>query len=397
MPIQFDSNYPSWTVEAVFPAPIGTVDISEYVISASMFNGRQRETDRYDSAGTFVLDNWDGRFTPGNTGSAYASGGVNFVRPRVRINVRAVWSATTYYLHAGRATLWSDNWDAEGSDPTVTLSTVGLSADLARWNGQPVAAVGEGELSGARIDRILTAASWSGGTSLDVGLVAMAATTLDGNGVTQLEQVVDAEGGAFWIDPDGTAVFEDRAALVVNSRSNTSQVTFSQASVFFRDAQPSSGEDTLFNVVTMSRTDGPEQTVSDATSIATYGGELAYERTNLPALEDVDVLAVAEYNLARFKDPDARVAALTIDPAASPSLMWPHALGRRIRDRATVTAYVLRSATTVTEDVFIEGITHEFSQNRWQTSFTFSNAAPWDGFEAPVFDTGVFDTARFFF
>ena len=397
MALQFDSNYPSLTFEAEFPAPIGTVDITDYVISAGMFHGRSREVDRYDARGTFVLDNWDGRFTPGNSSSPYASGGANFVRPRVRINVRAVWAATTYYLHAGRATVWQDDWKAQGFDPTVTLSTTGLISDLARWIGQPLATpVGSEEFSGARVDRILTAASWAGGTSIGTGLVRLAETDLGGNGITLLEQVIDAEGGAFWIDPDGTAVFEDRAALVANSRSNSSQVTFSQASVFFRDARPSSGEDTLYNVITIGRAGGAEQTATDATSVAAYGA-LSYARTGLPALDDVDSMAVAEYNLARFKDPDARVAELTIDPASSPTLMWPHALGRRIRDRATVTAYVPRSATTESESVFIEGVGHQISQNSWTTSFTFSNAAPWNGFTTSVWDTGVWDTAKWYF
>jgi hypothetical protein len=394
--VQFDSNYPSVTVEAVFPSPVGTQDITSYVVSADTFHGRSRETDRYDSRATFRLDNWDGRFSPGYGSGAYASGGVNFVRPRVRINVRAVWGATTYYLHAGRATVWQDNWDAEGHDPTVTLSTVGLLADIAAWTGAPVAAVGGDEFSGARVSRILTAAGWTGATSIATGSVRLLATDLAGNGISQIEEVCDAEGGAFWIDPDGTAIFDDRASLVVNSRSNTSQVTFSDASVFFRDARPTSGTDTLYNSVTVSREDGALQSVSDATSIVAYG-TLSYSRTDLPAVLDTDMRAVAEYNLARFKDPDSRIAALTIDPVQSPALMWPHALGRRVRDRAAISAQVARSSTTVTSDVFIESVTHQFSQNRWQTSFGFSNATPWNGFSRSVWDTGVWDTAKWYF
>lgn len=400
MALAFDGNYPSYTVEAVFPAPVGTVDITDYVLNGSVFNGRSRETDRYDARGTFVLDNWDGRFSPGYGSGPYASGGVNFVRPRVRINVRAVWSATTYYLHAGRATVWHDNWDDDagtyGMDPTVTLSTVGLMADLAAWNGTTVAEVGDGELSGARFDRIRTAAGWAGATSINTGTVQMTATDLAGNAVTQLEQVCDTEGGAMWVDPDGTLIFEDRTALVENTRSNTSQVTFSEASVYFLDARPTSGVDTLFNTVTVARAGGPPQTVSDATSVDAYG-TLTYSRTNLPAVLDTDMRAVAEYNLARFKDPDTRIADLSIVPAQAPSTFWPHALGRRIRDRATVTAYVPRSATTITGSVFIEGIGHQWSQNQWLTTFSFSNAAPWTPFTLSKWDTGTWDSARWYF
>ncbi|MTA13487.1 MAG: hypothetical protein F2534_12875 [Actinobacteria bacterium] len=397
MPVQFDASYPSLQVDLVFPAPIGTVDVTDYVISAETFIGRQRETGRYDASASFELDNWDGRFTPGQTAGVYSSGGVSFVRPRVGVRVRATWNSITYSLWRGYGASWRDVWDLEGRDTRSVISCVGPASILASWDGQPVAPVGDGELSGARVSRILTAASAAPfGTSIATGNVALQATDLAGNGTSQIADVVDAEGGAFWYDADGVAVFEDRASLVTNSRSNTSQVTFSAASVYFRDAVPVSGDDMIFNDVTFGREGGVPQRVTDSASIGLYG-PIALSRSRLPAINDVDMLAAAEFNLARYKDPERRIESFTIDPVNAASLMWPHALGRRIRDRVTISATPARSGITWSGGAFVEGIAHSIRQNVWSTTFSFSSASAFDPFATSVFDTGVFDTAVFYF
>lgn len=397
MPVQFDSSYPSLQVDLVFPSPIGTVDVTDYVISASTFIGRSRETDRYDASATFELDNWDGRFTPGQTAGVYSSGGVSLVRPRVGVRVRATWNSTTYGLWRGYVSSWQDVWDREGLNPTSVISCGGPASILAAWNGQPVPAVGDRESSGARVSRILTAASAAPfGSSIAAGNVPLTATDLSGNGLAQVQDVVDAEGGAFWFDGNGVAVFEDRSSLVRNSRSNTSQVTFSDASVSFREAEPVSSDDLIFNDVTFSREGGAPQRVTDAASQAAHGVR-TYVRQGLAAETDVDMLATAQFNLNRWKDPDFRVGSLTIDPVRAAALMWPHALGRQIRDRVTISADVLRSGMTVAGPAFIEGIAHSIRQHSWSTTFAFSSARAFDSLSAAGWDSGVWDTARWFY
>jgi hypothetical protein len=401
MSVLFDSTFPTITVSFQFPSPIGTVDVTEFVEECHTFNGRQREADRFDARGSLLLNNWDGRFTPANLSGPYVSGGVSFVRPRVGVHITAVWNSGTYDVFTGDVTTWSDNWkgDAtvEGFDSVTEVTFTGRYSRIAAWDGQPVAPVGEGELSGARVSRILTAVGWSGGTSIAAGSVPMAATDLSGNGMQQILEVVDAEGGAFYIEPNGSAVFESRSSLVTNSRSNTSQVTFSEASVFVRDVSlPIISDDLLYNSVTFQRAGGVAQTASDSTSQSRYGVR-SYTRTGLPALEDVWMMSVAEFNVARWKDPEYRVGSVTIDPNVSPSLMWPHALGRRIHDRATVTVFNARSNVTVSHNVFIEGVEHRFSQMRWSTTFHFSSATAWTPFSVSVWDTGVWDTAKWFY
>lgn len=407
MGVQFDSNYPTLTVYADFPAPVGTIDITEFCVTIDTFDGatNAEQAPRFDADAIIVLENWDGRFTRDNTSGPYASGVVSFVRRGVPIRIESSWSATGYENWYGKALSWEGDWtgeaDIEGFDSLTVLTCEGLYGALAAWPGSLTdPPVGAGELAGARVDRILTAAGFAGATDLALGSVPMNATDLTGDAISQILDVVDAEGGAFYFLPDGTAVFEDRASLVVNARSNTSQVTFSQSSVFFRDATPVSGDDRIVNEVLMSGVDefGDEisVTVSDSSSQAVYG-VLGYQRTGLETASELHLQAAAEFNLARWKEAQSFVSSLTIDPAQSPTLMWPHALGRRIHDRCTVTAYNARSAQTVSRDAFIIGIRHSIAQNAWSTTFFFADATAWSGFSAHVWDTGVWDTAKWFY
>jgi hypothetical protein len=398
MPVQFDATFPSVTVSISFPAPFGTVDITTYVDDCSTFLGRRRSRERFDARGTLLLNNWDGRFTPANLSGPYVSGGVSFVRPRVGVTIIAQWDAATFDVFTGTVTSWQDDWqgnaEIEGQDSLTAVTFTGTHTELAAWNGAAVAPVGEGELSGARISRILTAA-WSGGSVVYSGQVAMQATTLAGNALRQIEDVVTAEGGSWFVRQNGSFEFEDRTTLLVRPQSTTSQCTFSDASLFVRNVElPTTSDEQLINRATYTRTGGIPQTANDSGSQSLYG--IADEvQSDLPALYDVDVMAAAEYTVARFAQPEYRVQSLTIDPNVAPSLMWPQALGRQIHDRVTVSVYNARSAQTVAHDAFIEGVAHRFGQNRWATTFYLSSTTATDPFAVSEFDSGNFDSARF--
>ena len=60
------------------------------------------------------------------------------------------------------------------------------------------------------------------------------------------------------------------------------------------------------------RQGGTIQTASDATSIATYD-EHSEALPDLPILSDADALAIATANVAKFKDPFARIRSLQLN------------------------------------------------------------------------------------
>jgi hypothetical protein len=123
-------------------------------------------------------------------------------------------------------------------------------------------------------------------------------------------------------------------------------------------------------------------------------------RTDLIASTDNEVAGLAGLAVGVGSPNDAyRIKELTFDPAAHvPSSAWPHALGRRIRDRVTVTQAIPVSSFALSKQVFIDGISHHIDFDRnWSTTFQFASTSAWAGFSASVWDTGVWDTAAWFY
>lgn len=107
------------------PAPVW-VDVSAYVEAQSVVSisrGRADELDAIQpSRATVVLDNRDGRFTPGNTVGAYYPN----VKKGRRIRVRAMWPLATSY--ADRFSGYIDEWPVSWPDETSAMSTVTITA-----------------------------------------------------------------------------------------------------------------------------------------------------------------------------------------------------------------------------------------------------------------------------
>jgi hypothetical protein len=120
-------------------------------------------------------------------------------------------------------------------------------------------------------------------------------------------------------------------------------------------------------------------------------------RTDLVCSDDLQVGSLAAQTLAVSKLAEYRVRSVTVDPMANPALIWPHVLGRRIRDRVTVIVPFPGRAASMTFPCHIAGIDHTISRKDWSTRFTFESATPFLSFAASTWGAGVWDTATWFF
>lgn len=107
------------------PSPVW-VDVSPYVEAQSFISisrGRADELGAVQPSRMVVaLDNRDGRFTPGNTGSPYYPN----VKKGRRIRQRAMWPLATSY--ADRFSGYVDEWPVVWPDGTSAFSTVTVTA-----------------------------------------------------------------------------------------------------------------------------------------------------------------------------------------------------------------------------------------------------------------------------
>ncbi len=392
MSVNWGPDWPTLTLEVFFDG-FNWEDISDYVRECYIERLPSRETGRYPAAAmTVTLSNLDARFSPFNLSGPYVSGGATEVLPDKFIRLTATWDSVTYNLFCGLTEDWQDEYPEAGTDAVTVVTCVDPLAIVAATNRVEVAPEGAGELSGDRIDRILTPIPVAVG-SLAAGNNAMQATTLDGNALDECYLVVDSEGGAIWYDPTvgsfGGVVFDDRSSLVTNSRSNTSQVTFGDGGIGVTEFTTTAGRDQIVREATFTVVGGTPQTAGSGTP--------SIKRT-VVAQSDTEAAALAELAIAVGDPAEApRVTSATVAPMADPTTAWPHVLGRRIRDRATVDVTIRANSLTINRDVFIDGVRHAITPLDWRTTFEFASASAWDAFNASLFDVGLFDDAVFFF
>lgn len=394
MSVNWGANWPTLTLQISFDG-FSFEDVSAYVRDCYTNRGSSRETGRYPPGTmTVTLDNRDGRFSPFNLSGPYVSGGATQVLPGVRVGLTATWASVDYQLFYGQAEDWQDEYPEMGYDAVTVLTCVDPLALLASNDRVAGSLVGEGELSGARINRILTGFGLA--ASVQDGDNYLQATNLGGNALDECYRVVDSEGGALWYDPSpsisssGGVVFEGRSSLVLSARSNTSQVTFGTGGVGVSEFTTTAGADQVVRTASYANVGGAVQTVGS--------GLPAKKRLDLIGVSDADAHALASLAVAVGDPAEApRVTSVTVPAVKVPATNWPHVLGRRIRDRATVNLTIPSSGLTITRGVFIDGVSHSISPLEWTTRFEFASASAWDGFTGSQFDVGAFDVDDFFF
>jgi hypothetical protein len=392
MTISFGSAYPDLTLTVNFSGSTWT-DISAYVRSCDTNRPTSDETGRYSpGSATIVLDNRDGRFTPANLSGPYVAAGVSQVLPEIGVRLKATWAATDYNLFCGIVEDWQDEFPEYGYDAVTVLTVVDRLAQVAEWNGSEVAEVGGSERSGARIGRILDAAGFSASLrSLDTGDEQLQATTLEGNGLDQLHDVVDSEGGAIWYEPqvvgaDGGIRFIARGTRATAARHTSAQATFSAASTGFRDPVMSSARLGILRQAAYTRIDGVMQVSGSGVPRSVVDGLYVESDAAAKALADIAVAVGSPSD-------NYRVRGLSCDPVNGQT--WATVLALRMQDRCAVTVTPPVSGVVTTRNVFIDGIAHHIRPLQWSIDFAFQSATAWAGFTGfNVWDTGVWDTAK---
>lgn len=326
-----------------------------------------------------VLDNADRRFDPTNLAGPYVASEASQVTPMRAVRIRARWADTIYELFRGFADSWQVAWQDPG-DSTTTLAATDAFKVLANNRRAAVAATGAGELTGARVSRILTSAGWAAEDRvIDVGAVTCQATTLDGDALTELRLVADTEIAELYVDGSGRVVFRDRASLEADERSALSQAEFGDTypEMPYVDLGVSGDDSTLFNQVRATRTGGAEQTADDTSSQATYLIR-TFERSDLIADSDAQAATWASYVLARAAAPESwtRFDSITIDPRLEPLTLYPQVLGREFGDRVTIVRRPPGGGDPIRRDVWIRGIAHAWTETAgWEsTQWTLRSA-----------------------
>lgn len=360
-------------------------DITEYVRSWSTRLGASQgnsPTRRYDpGTATIVLNDGDRRFDPDNLAGPYVSAGLTLITPMVRVRITAEWDGVAYPIWQGLA----DDWvpDYQGNDWTYcTLTATDGTKVWASTDRTAAVAAGGGELTGARVTRVLNSLNWPvADRVIDAGTTTVQATTLEGQGLSELQLVQDTELGELFIDQLGRAVFQDRQSVLTRPESTTSQATFGDGGYAatgelpYADVKRTSLDETMTNRVSITRVGGGVQVVQDATSQLKFLVK-SFDRSDLIMQSDTEALNYARALLFRFKDATRRFSRLEfLTPTPQDEgVLWPQVLGRYFGDRITVIRRPAGGGAPIQGDVLIRGVEHQSDGESWTSAWVLQAA-----------------------
>lgn len=347
-------------------------DVSDVCRSFSVTRGRSRLLDTVSpGTATIRLSNNTGDFAPWNTAGSYTPD----VDVLTKVNIRAVYDSTTYDLFTGYVLGWPNTWTQAGKDGVTEVSAVDGFHLLSMVEEELTESE---EVSGTRIGNLLDVAGWPAGwRSLDTGSHNSAALAAEFNSVLgEIYRTVLVEDGLFWVAGTGDATFKDGSTRIED---DSIQATISDdgAGVDYRNLRVEYDTAQLWNNATVTRSDGAAQTSTDATSIAAYG-QRDLHLSETVHVADGEAQALADWLVAEFKDPRARVPEIVLTPDGDPSVIWPVALGLELLDKVNVEATSV-AGDDFDEDCYVEGVTHNVTMvgsRMWETIFRLSPDLP---------------------
>jgi len=373
-------------------------DITAYAYGLSVRRGASRAEGpvlRFEAGSMQVtLDNSDRRFDPTNMAGPYVGAGVSQVTPMRAVRVTASYGGTSYPVFSGYADSWDISYD-EPSMSTCTLTATDATKVLSNFDRVALGlAVGAGELSGARVNRVLDSAAWPvGQRQIAAGDSTLQGTTMDRSAWEELLKVQDSEIGQVFVDARGYVVFRNRRANMVDTKSANVQGAFGDAAgeLPFVDHTITYDDTTLNNLVRVSNVGGTQQTAQDIASQQTYLVH-TFDRTDLILETDTDAADYASFVLYQTREPELRFDGLSIAPHDDPDTLFVQVLARDFGDRIRLTRRPPGAGAVATRDAFIVGVAHEVpGPNEWRTTWALQSATKWAFFTLDNASLGTLD------
>jgi hypothetical protein len=256
------------------------------------------------------------------------------------------------------------------------------------------------QVSGARINSLLTLFGLTGiPTSIANGesIVADAGPYIGSSMLDILQEVATAEDGQLFVDAAGTLVFRGRLDTLTQTRSTTLQATFddSGSNIPYLEATPTLDIQFMYNQVNTSIAGGTEYQSNDTVNQSAYGVR-SLDRTNLSLRNENDAIGQAQWDLAKYATPKARLPFVTIDPRVSNAAMTA-ALSLTLLDRIRVARTPQNVGSSWSFDAHIEGIEMDIDLPNldWKITYNLTQTAIVTGYmQLDSSTSGRLDTAK---
>ncbi len=354
----------------VLGGSITLTDVTSFVQSVSINRGRSRDLNSFSSGSCVInLENSaDGRFNPANASGPYFPG----IEPLIEVVVDCLVAGESTYtnLFTGFVTDWLTQY------PNKTTSKVQVScsdAFVKLANIEVSSLSASSSPSGTMISSILSNAQvqFSGTSSIDTGISTMQSINKSGNVLALLQEIEKSENGAFFVGADGTLNFRDRHS----SFATTSTVIFSDdgSNIPYLEVNQPVDDDLIFNVINLKRDGGSVQSAIDLASQSKYLKRV-FERSNLLNSTDSDVLAAAEYLLAKYKDALPRFSSMVLNIDTLSAANQLSVLGLEMNDGIKIEITPPGEGSQIARESVVDGVSFAISPDDFVIRFNVSDA-----------------------
>ena len=349
-----------------------TVDYTARTTNINIRRGRDVLQDAYNAgqATVRILDP-DGEFNPQNIDSPIF--GYMTTGRKLRISYFKDIIGTAY-LFTGYISDYRYTYPVGQETGYVTITAFDAFKLFNTAAITTVTGAAAGDTTGERIWQILDEIDWPADMRLYRGISAGGVTVQADNGesrsaLTAIRFAEISENGAFYIDPEGNAVFCDRDFLYYPA-TNTytfSNDTFVAFGFPYQNVKLSFDDKRVYNSATITRAGGTAQTYTDSTSVDEYFLH-SYTQNNLLMETDAEALLLAEGYVEARKDNDIRIDAITVDVLASDIYL------EFISDIDFFTQMDITNVTPqgsiVNKTLQVQGIAHDITPTSWNITYT---------------------------
>lgn len=345
------------------------VDVSNQVNRIETKRGRNALIDEFQT-GTLALRIVDqnGDFNPENPASPYYT----LLTPMKKVQITATYGSTTYPIFSGFITSYVTTYPREAEDVTYTTITAVDAFRLAQ-NAQisTVAGTSAGQLSGARINKILDQISWPATMrDVDAGLTTLQADPgTNRTALAALTTVTQSEYGAFYVDASGSFVFQDRAVTAGSIGGTPTVFADDGSGIDYNDVAWILNDVLVFNKATITRAGGLAQVSLNQASIDKYFLH-SYFLDGLLMETDAVALDYAQAYVASRAETSIRCDAIILDlytPNYNTGIIA--ALDLDFFDPITVKT-TQPGGSVLEKTLQIFGVSMAITPNSWKTTFT---------------------------
>jgi hypothetical protein len=346
-------------------APSLVIDLTDVTRSIKINRGRNIPRDTYE-AGTCTVRIFDqnGRFNPQNISSDL----YGYLTPLRKLRISAEYNGQDYYLFSGYTTDYVYTYDQAENVSYVDINASDAFRLFAMATIGTVTGQAAGQDTGTRIAKILDTVDFPNSMrTLDTGnSLTQADPATSRTPLNAIINVETSEQGAFYISPEGNAIFKNRSNTI--SSAGGTPIAFNQTGgIPYKNLIFAFDDKLIVNTCSATPIGGTTQTYIDTDSVATYFPH-SVSFSDLVIQTDADAANIAALYVGTRSTTTIRIDRMTVDlydPLVPNDVM----LDLDYFDNVLI-SNIQPDSSVITKNLQIQGVSWEISPNSWTGTFT---------------------------